>query len=107
VTRDEATPLAAAQVLVRHLIAEKLKYLVPMTILFMVSYVGLTILAGFAKELVGTRVAGPLNLGYLLIALNYLLSWVLAVTYGRIAADKFDPLAAKAAAELDRSGAGQ
>lgn len=49
-TRDEATPLAAAHVLVRHLIAEKLKYLVPMTILFMVSYVGLTILAGFGTS---------------------------------------------------------
>jgi hypothetical protein len=35
-----------------------------------------------------------------LIALNYLLSWVLAIVYGRIAAAKFDPLAAKAAMEI-------
>jgi uncharacterized membrane protein (DUF485 family) len=102
--RDEATALAAAHVSVRQLIAEKLRYLVPMTILFMASYVGLTILAGFAKDLLGTKVVGSVNLGFVLIALNYLLSWVLAIAYGRIAADKFDPLAAKAAMEISQSG---
>ena len=103
--RDEAAALAAAHVSVRLLIAEKLRYLVPMTIMFMVGYVGLTILAGFARDFLGTKVVGPLNLGFVLIGLNYLLSWVLAIVYGRIAADKFDPLAAKAAMELSQSGA--
>jgi uncharacterized membrane protein (DUF485 family) len=101
--RGEATALAAAHVLVRQLIAEKLKYLVPMTVLFVVGYVGLTILAGFARELIATRVIGSVNLGFVLIALNYLLSWAIAIAYGRIAADKFDPLAAKAAMEVARS----
>ena len=40
------------------------------------------------------------NLGFTLIAFNYLLSWGLAIVYGRIAASKFDPLAAKAATEI-------
>jgi uncharacterized membrane protein (DUF485 family) len=105
--RDEATALAAAHVLVRQLVAEKLKYLVPMTILFLVGYIGLTAAAGFAKDLIGIRVAGSVNLGFVLIALNYLLSWAIAVAYGRIAADKFDPLAAKAAMEFARSEATQ
>lgn len=91
------TSLEAAHASVKLLIAEKLKYLVPMTIIFMVGYIGLTVLAGFARDLMGTRVIGSLNLGFTLIALNYLLSWVLAIVYGRIAAEKFDPLAAKAA----------
>jgi len=103
--RDEAAALAAAHASVRQLIAEKLRYLIPMTILFMVGYVGLTVLAGFAKDLIGTKVVGPLNLGFVLIALNYLLSWVLAIAYGRIAAAKFDPLAAKATGEISGSGA--
>jgi len=103
--RDEAAALAAAHASVRQLIAEKIRYLIPMTILFMVGYVGLTILAGFAKDLIGTKVAGPLSLGFVLIALNYLLSWVLAIAYGRIAAAKFDPLAAKATGEISGSGA--
>ena len=98
------TSLEAAHASVKQLIAEKLKYLVPMTIIFMVGYVGLTILAGFARDLMGTKVIGSLNLGFTLIAFNYLLSWVLAIVYGRVAAEKFDPLAARAAMEISGRG---
>jgi uncharacterized membrane protein (DUF485 family) len=94
------TSLEAAHASVRQLITEKLKYLVPMTIIFMVGYIGLTVLAGFAGGLMGTKVIGSVNLGFMLIALNYVLSWVLAIVYGRVANDVFDPLAAKAAAEI-------
>jgi uncharacterized membrane protein (DUF485 family) len=98
------TSLETAHATVKQLIAEKLKYLVPMTVIFMVAYIGLTILAGFARDLMGTRVIGSLNLGFTLIAFNYLLSWVLAIVYGRVAASKFDPLAAKAATEISGRG---
>jgi uncharacterized membrane protein (DUF485 family) len=98
------TSLEAAHASVRELIAEKLKYLVPMTIIFMVGYIGLTILAGFAKDLMGMRVVGSVNLGFSLIALNYVLSWVLAIVYGRLAAGKFDPLAAEAVSEITERG---
>jgi len=97
-------PLEAAHASVKLLIAEKLRFLVPMTIIFMVSYIGLTALAGFARDLMGTRVLGSVNLGFALIAFNYLLSWLLAIVYGRIAADRFDPLAAKAAIETSDRG---
>ena len=92
--------LEAAHASVRQLIAEKLKYLVPMTIIFMVGYIGLTVLAGFARDLMAVKVIGSVNLGFVLIALNYLLSWLLAIVYGRVASDVFDPLAAKAAAQI-------
>jgi uncharacterized membrane protein (DUF485 family) len=98
------TSLEAAHATVRQLIAEKLKYLVPMTVIFMVSYIGLTILAGFAKNLIGAEVIGSVNLGFVLIAANYVLSWVLAIVYGRIAASKFDLLAATAAMEISGRG---
>ena len=75
----------AAHASIRALIAEKLKYLVPMTIIFMVGYIGLTVLAGFGKSIMGIKVAGAFNVGYLLITLNYVLSWVLAIVYVRIA----------------------
>jgi uncharacterized membrane protein (DUF485 family) len=94
----------AAHASVKLLVAEKLRYLVPMTAIFMVGYIGLTVLAGFAPDLVGRKVAGSLNLGFVLIGFNYLLSWALAIVYGRVAADKFDPLAAKAAAEIRQAG---
>jgi uncharacterized membrane protein (DUF485 family) len=98
------TPLEAAHASVRMLIGEKLRYLVPMTVIFMVGYIGLTALAGFARDLMGSKVVGSLNLGFVLIAFNYLLSWVLAIVYGRVAADKFDPLAAKATAAIMEAG---
>jgi len=98
------TSLEAAHASVKELIAEKLKFLVPMTIVFMVSYIGLTVFAGFAKGTMGMKIVGSLNLGFALIALNYLLSWVLAIVYGRIAAGKFDPLAARAAMEISGRG---
>ena len=98
------TSIEAAHATVRQLIAEKLRYLVPMTVIFMVGYIGLTILAGFAKDLMGTKVIGSVNLGFVLIAFNYLLSWVLAIVYGRIAANKFDPMATRAALQIAGRG---
>jgi uncharacterized membrane protein (DUF485 family) len=100
----DGTSIEAAHATVRKLIAEKLSYLVPMTVIFMVGYIGLTILAGFAKDLMGTKVIGSVNLGFVLIALNYLLSWVLAIVYGAIAANKFDPMATRAALQIAGPG---
>jgi len=98
-TRDEAR-LEAAHASVRLLVATKLRFLVPMTIIFMVGYIGLTVLAGFAKGLMAVKVIGSVNLGFTLIALNYVLSWVLALVYERVANNIFDPLASSAAAEI-------
>src|SRR5260370_40077204 len=90
------TSLEAAHASVKELIAGKLKYLVPMTVIFIVSYIGLTVFAGFAKDLMGMKVAGSVNLGFALIALNHLLSSVLAIVYGRLAAGQFARLPARA-----------
>jgi uncharacterized membrane protein (DUF485 family) len=100
--RNEAR-LEAAQAAVRSLVAAKLRFLVPMTIIFMVGYVGLTVIAGFAKGLMAVKVVGSLNLGFTLIAFNYVLSWVLALVYERIANNIFDRLASRAAAAGRRS----
>jgi len=97
------TSLEAAHASIRALIGEKLRYLLPMTVMFMTSYIGLTILAAFGKEVVGTRIIGSVNLGFVLIAFNYVLSWGLAIAYGFIAKNKFDPLAARAAADFRKA----
>jgi uncharacterized membrane protein (DUF485 family) len=101
---DEAR-LEAAHAAVRSLVAAKLRFLVPMTIIFMVGYIGLTVIAGFAKGLMAVKVVGSLNLGFALIAFNYVLSWVLALVYERIANKIFDPLASSAAAAAGRRSA--
>jgi uncharacterized membrane protein (DUF485 family) len=98
------TSLEDANASVKELIAEKVRYLVPMMIIFIVCYIGLTVFAGFAKDLMGMKIVGSINLGFMLIGLNYLLSWILAIVYGRVATSKFDPLAARVAMEITGRG---
>jgi len=102
--RNEARP-EAAQAAVRSLVAAKLRFLVPMTIISMVGYIGLTVTAGFAKGLMAIKVLGSLNPGYALIAFDYVPSWSLALVYERIANKAFDPFASRAAVAGRRSAA--
>jgi uncharacterized membrane protein (DUF485 family) len=90
----------AAHAAIRALIKEKLKFLIPMVAIYMISFIGLTLLADFARGFMGTRVVGAVNIGFVLIAFNYLLSWALALIYVKIANERLDPLAAKAASEV-------
>jgi uncharacterized membrane protein (DUF485 family) len=89
------TSSESAEASVQSLIAAKLRLLVPMTVIFMVGYIGLTVLAGFAKGLMGLKVIGPVNLGFVLIGLNYVISWMLAIVYERIANGRLDALASR------------
>ena len=78
---------------VAELVAKKLRFVGLMTLIYMVSYVGLTILAGFARALLSAPAIGPVNLGFVLIGANYLIAWGLALIYVRVANRHFDPLA--------------
>ena len=98
------TSLEDAHASVKELIAEKVRYLVPMMIIFIVCHIGLTVFAGFAKDLMCMKIVGSIHLGFMLLRLNYLLSWILAIIYGRVAAGKFDPLAARVAMEITGRG---
>ena len=60
----------ASHAAVKKLVAEKLRFLVPMTVIFMVGYIGLTVLAAFAKPLLAMKVVGSVNLGFVLIGVN-------------------------------------
>ena len=53
---------------------------------------GLSILAGFGRGILGIKILGPINLGFALIAANYLMSWAIAVIYARLSASSHDPL---------------
>jgi uncharacterized membrane protein (DUF485 family) len=74
------------------LIDAKQRSIMPMIVIYMVGYMGLSILAGFGRGILGTKVLGAVNLGFVLIAGNYIMSWVLAVVYARISANRHDPL---------------
>ena len=74
------------------LVDVKQRAIVPMAVIFIVGYLGLSILAGFGRGLLGIKVLGSVNLGFVLIAGNYLMSWLLGVVYARISARRHDPL---------------
>ena len=74
------------------LIDAKRRSIVPMVVIYIVGYMGLSVLAGFGRGILGTKVLGAVNLGFVLIVGNYVMSWVLAIVYARISANRHDPL---------------
>lgn len=74
------------------LLDAKKRSIAPMAVIYLVGYIGLSILAGFGRGILGIKVLGPVNLGFTLIIANYLMSWVLAVAYARVSAKIHDPL---------------
>ena len=86
------------------LIDAKQRAIVPMIIVYIAGYMGLSILAGFGRGLLGIKVLGAVNLGFVLIAGNYLMSWLLGIVYARISANRHDPLVKLV---VDRAAAGR
>lgn len=88
---------AAAHPTFRDLMSTKLRFLVPVIIFYLVYYLGLTILAAFAPGFMAQRVIGPINVGYFLILSVYVMVWILAIAYVRVANRSFDPKVVRAA----------
>jgi uncharacterized membrane protein (DUF485 family) len=105
-TEIDCTASALGSADVAALVATKLRCIAPMIAVYQTAYLGLSILSGFAKPLLGTKVLGPLNLGFVLIALNYLVAWVLAVMYARVASRVHDPLVQRIMARANHDGGG-
>jgi uncharacterized membrane protein (DUF485 family) len=105
-TKTDLTASAPSSVDVAALVATKLRCIAPMIAVYLTAYLGLSILSGFAKPLLGMKVLGPVNLGFALIALNYLVAWVLAVIYARVANRVHDPLVQRIMARANHGGGG-
>jgi uncharacterized membrane protein (DUF485 family) len=108
--RAEATigvdfPAIAAAPSITTLIDAKIRFFTPMIIIYMVGYIGLTALAGFAKGLMALKVIGALNVGFFLIACTYVLSLVIALAYIRVANATLDPMVQKVVCALRARGA--
>ena len=91
-TKHGTAGVTAHDVTLRKLIAAKVRFLAPMIVIYMVGYIGVTVLAGFAKGFMAQKVVGSLNVGFVLIVLNYVLAWALALVYVRVANRIFDPM---------------
>lgn len=71
---------------------EKRRFILPATIFFMVYYFALPILVGYFPGFMKQKVLGPVNIAYLFALSQFVMAWVLAWVYMRVAV-RFDHLA--------------
>jgi uncharacterized membrane protein (DUF485 family) len=71
------------------MVAAKVRFVVPATVLFLVYYFALRVLVGYWPEMMATPVIGVLNVAYLFALSQFFMTWLLAYLYMRIAA-RFD-----------------
>ena len=64
-----------------------------------------TLGAGFAPGLYRTKVAGPLNFGFVFGLAQFFISWGIALHYSRVANARFDRLTAELGESLRQGGA--
>lgn len=82
----------------RNLIRDKRRFVVPTTIFFIVYYFALPVLVGYFPELMKRQLWGPVNIAYAFALSQFLMAWVIAWIYMRVA-ERFDKLASDVVAE--------
>jgi len=84
----------------KDLVAVKKAFIIPGFIFFFGQYLGLNLLVGYAPRVASVRVVGTINVGYLIVLLQFALGWLIAALYSLIAA-KFDALTKDILARVD------
>lgn len=67
-------------------------------------YLLLLIGAGYYPEIMKTRIAGRLNVGYAMFILNFFSTWAIALFYARKADREFDPRTRQLLDEFGKGG---
>ena len=88
------------------LLALKKTFIVPAFVFFLVYYVGLSVLIGYAPKLASTRVIGTINVAYLFALSQFVVGWVIAALY-LVASAKFDALTKDILATVDKPQGGK
>ena len=69
----------------RALLARKLRFILPATVFFLVYYFALPVLVGWFPEVMDRKV-GPVNWAYAFALSQFIMAWVLAAVYVKVAA---------------------
>jgi uncharacterized membrane protein (DUF485 family) len=77
----------------RSLIARKAKFIITATVFFMTFYLALPVLVGYWPDLMKKEVMGKVNVAYVFALSQFIMAWVIAFIYVRVAA-KWDREAA-------------
>lgn len=91
----------AASAMFTDLIALKKAFIVPAFVFFLLHYIGLAVLLGYAPRLAAMRVISTVNVAYLFALLQFVVGWIVAALY-LLAAAKFDALAEDLLAQLEK-----
>ncbi|MGC2245062.1 MAG: DUF485 domain-containing protein, partial [Terriglobales bacterium] len=82
----------AASASFKDLVARKKAFIVPAFIFFLIYYLSLAVLVGYAPKLAAMRVIGTVNIAYLFALSQFVVGWAIAALY-LLAAAEFDSLA--------------
>ncbi|MGY2895313.1 DUF485 domain-containing protein [Deinococcus sp. UYEF24] len=82
----------------QQLVAERNRFTITMTLVFLVLYFLLPIMAGYNKPLMATKVYGNVTFGYFMAFAEFLMGWIMAAIY-MVRVRSFDRLAAQAIAQ--------
>lgn len=97
-------PVAAKDPQFQQLVAIKMRRIRPAIVIYVLAYLGVSALVGFVPAVSGIKVVGSFTLGFLLILLTYVVAWLTAVWYARVARNHFDPLQQAAVQSICKNG---
>lgn len=64
----------------------------PAIFLYFLTYIALSVFAGFVPQVMAVKIFGSFSVGYAFILLTYVVAWGVALWYVRVAEKEFDPL---------------
>jgi uncharacterized membrane protein (DUF485 family) len=79
----------------QELVRNRRSFVLPATIFFLAYYMGFILLCGYAKDFMAESVYEGLTVGYCLALTQFLMVFVLGITYLRKADRDYDPLSAR------------
>jgi len=85
----------------KDLMAAKARFIVPVTLFFVVYYFALPVLVGYAPKFMSRPVIGPVNIAYLFALSQFFMAWFIAWRYVK-AAERFDAMARSVLEHLAR-----
>ena len=79
-------------------------FVFPMTVAFFLWYALYVILSAYARDFMGTKIVGNINVALVFGLLQFVSTFVIAWVYARYADRKIDPLADKLRARVENGG---
>jgi uncharacterized membrane protein (DUF485 family) len=80
-------------------------FIFPMTVAFFLWYLLYVLLSAYARDFMGTKIVGNINVALVFGLLQFLSTFLIAWYYSRYASRKLDPLADKIRNEMDSEAA--